>query len=136
MQLKALTAIYKALCVLHEVPAYPRLLADITSHVEDGKALDRLLFCDPCIGAGASRVCASMLQAYPHVNTLCFWACSVHDEGLTAMADLLRAGADPWYKGSRLLALEITADKGDQNAAAWYATPLSLHQAEECLFQV
>jgi hypothetical protein len=53
------------------------------------------------------------------VKNLAFWACGLGDAGLKAVTACVRAAANPWFAGSRLLSLEIVHDASDADPATW-----------------
>lgn len=120
-QLKAAEALYAALCLKHGVTAFQPLSRELAARGQDGKPLERLMLSGSEVGPEQARACMGLVAGYPGARSVCFWACGIRDGGLASCAQLLRASADAWFKGSRLAALEIVADGLGADPRQWCA---------------
>ena len=118
-QLKAAQALYKALCRKYQITAYPQLVTEIAARCEDGKVLEKLVLSSPEVGPQHAQACLDLIGAYCGTRNVCFWGCSIGDDGLVAIANHLRACVDKWFRGSKLLAVELTSDGSNYLGSSW-----------------
>eukprot|EP00967_Tisochrysis_lutea_P016647 scaffold18783_cov22-Tisochrysis_lutea.AAC.2 len=61
------------------------------------------------------------MAGYGSVKNLALYGCSIGDEGLLAMAQLVRASTYKWWTGAKLRLLEIASDGAGCPLDTWWA---------------
>lgn len=118
-QLTAFQNVYKAACKRYSIPPDKPLLEEIEQKLQDFKHLEKVSFRGPQHGPGSLCAVLDGLAGYPAVKNLQCWGCSIGDEGLFALSQLMRASVDKLYGGSKLRLLEIVHDGAGTPAERW-----------------
>jgi hypothetical protein len=126
---KAFEAVFRVSCQQRGAQPYKPLLR----LVQEGVATGGGGGASPCervslSGVGSAVVCAAAaaLAGYPDTKHLCLVDCSLGDGGLAAISALLRASGGRWWRGSRLLTVQIQ-QCGREAAAATLQRPCDPH---------
>ena len=131
-ELQGLAHVLKASLTKHAVPALPELSEPLKERLEDGKPFDKVLVSGGAATAASAAVVADVLAACAHVKSVAFWGGCLGDAGLDAVGAAVRAAADHWFTGAKLLSLELVADgmPGLHNGTDWCAThPALVHRS-------
>jgi hypothetical protein len=108
-ELNALLHTLKASLLRHGKASCPQLSQAIEERLSDGKAMEKILLSGHDVHPSTYAVLVDVLAEYPHIKNVSLWGVPIGDVGLKCMTQTLVAGAGSWYKGSRLLSLEMVA---------------------------
>ncbi|KAF5843694.1 hypothetical protein DUNSADRAFT_10869 [Dunaliella salina] len=110
-QLGAVYNTYKAACRRHGVPMYKPLSHAMEQNIQEkGGKIDKVTLIGPEIGPGSLKAALEMMAGYGSVKNLALYGCSIGDEGLLAVAQLVRASTYKYWTGAKLRLLEIVSD--------------------------
>jgi hypothetical protein len=101
--------ILKASSVRHGKVSCTQLTQAVEDRLVEGKNLEKILISGHDVHPSTFAVLADVLAIYPHIKNVAVWGAPVGDIGLKCLTQALVAAAGSWYKGSRLLSLELTA---------------------------